>query len=52
MEQVHVLVWNTIDSWKDSRGFIVEAFGRLISEDQRVHGRAVHIQLEGYQPSI
>ena len=52
MEQIHVLVWNTIDSWKDNRGFIVEAFGRLISEDKRTHGRAIHLQLEGYQPSI
>ena len=52
MEQVHVLVWNTIDSWRDNRGFIVEAFGRLMSNDKTVHGRAVHLQLEGYEPSI
>ena len=52
MELVHVLGWNTIDSWKDKRGCIVEAISRLVSNDKNVHGRAVHLQLELYKPTI
>ena len=48
MEQVHVLTWNSIDSWQDGRGFVVQAFGRLLNETSS----AVCIEIEGFMPSF
>ena len=47
MQQIHVLSWNTMDSWKDKRNFIIEAFGRRVSD-----GKTVHIQMENFQPFL
>lgn len=46
MEQIHVLSWNTLDSWQDNRGFIIQAFGRLMNNT----GTAVQVQFEGFKP--
>ena len=50
MEQIHTLCWSTIDSWKDNRGFVVQAFGRCM--DDHKYGQYVQIQMEGYRPYI
>ena len=51
MQHIHVLSWNTLDSWKDKRNFIVEAFGQQVS-DTSTHGNMVHIQMEDFQPFL
>ena len=47
MAQIHVLSWNTIDSYQDNRGFVIQAFGRTVNT-----GVAVKIELEGFKPSF
>ena len=45
MEQIHVLAWNTIDSYQDRRGFVVQAFGRSMSS-----GEQIQLEMEGFKP--
>lgn len=46
MEQVHILAWNTIDSYQDNRGFVMQGFGRSMNN----LGDAVRVEIEGFRP--
>ena len=46
MEQIHVFSWNSLDIWKDNRGFVIQAFDKLMNDT----GTPIQVQLEGFKP--